>query len=123
MASPKFDITGTVYRIPPPRQAGEKSYASFVVEIDRDTKYPQFVPFDCKDEIAGKVQEGDEVTVSFNLRGREWTNPSTGDVKFFGSLQAWKVDVVRRAAPVPPPAPNGGGWGAGPGGPSDDLPF
>jgi hypothetical protein len=31
------------------------------------------------------------MTVSFNLRGREWTSPK-GEVKYFNSLEAWKIE-------------------------------
>ena len=32
----------------------------------------------------------DRVDISYNLRGREWTNPQ-GEVKVFNSIEAWKV--------------------------------
>lgn len=122
MASPKFDIAGTVYDIPPPRDG---KYHSIVVEIEKDGKYPQTVPFDCKAEIAAKLGIGDEVIVSFNLRGRKWTKPGTGEVKYFGSVQAWKVEITKRGDQdhAPPPPPNGGGWGAAPDGEEDPIPF
>lgn len=121
MASPKLEISGVIHAIPTPRKDKKgNSYPSIVVETDRDGKYPQMVPFDVKPEIVAKVAVGDEVNVSFNLRGREWTDPATGETKFFGSVQAWKVDVTKRADAVPPPEPNGGGWGEPP---PDDIPF
>jgi hypothetical protein len=120
MASPKFEIAGTVYAKPPPRDG---RFYSFVVKTEADSKYPQHVPFDCKEEIAAKVQVGDEVTVSFNLRGREWKNERTGEIKFFGGVQAWRVDVTKHAGAQPPPEPNGGGWGGSPPSDADDLPF
>ena len=42
--------------------------------------------------------EGQEVEVSFNLRGREWKSPQ-GDVKYFNTLNAFKLDTIG-AAPV-----------------------
>jgi translation initiation factor IF-3 len=33
------------------------------------------------------------VKVFINLRGREWTSPE-GVVKYFNSIQGWKVDVL-----------------------------
>lgn len=123
MASPKFEIDGVVHAIPTPRRdkkGGE--YPTVVVQIDRDGKYPQTVPFDVKPEIVRTLGVGDEVKVSFNLRGREWTDPKTGEVKTFGSVQAWKVDITKRADSAgPPPEPNGGSWGPGPD--DEQLPF
>ena len=31
------------------------------------------------------------MTVSFNLRGREWTSPK-GEIKYFNSLEAWRIE-------------------------------
>lgn len=116
--SDKFEITGTVHAIPPPRTtAGGKSFGSFVLLVE-DGKYPQHIPFDAKDDVLAKIGEGDEVRVAFNVRGREWNDPK-GGVKYFGSLAAWKVEVTKRGDVRPPPAPNGGGWGA----PDSDIPF
>jgi hypothetical protein len=36
---------------------------------------------------------GQTVEVSINLRGREWTSP-TGEVKYFNTLEAWKIEVA-----------------------------
>lgn len=40
----------------------------------------------CNDKY-DKVRRGDNVTVSFNLRGREWKG------RYFPSLQGWKISV------------------------------
>ena len=37
------------------------------------------------------VQPGENITVHFNLRGREWTSPQ-GEIKYFNTLEAWKID-------------------------------
>jgi len=63
--------------------------------------------------------------VSFNLKGRKWTDPK-GEVKYFNSLQAWKVDSASGASAAgpegaPPPAEEPG-WVAD-NAEEDDLPF
>jgi hypothetical protein len=35
----------------------------------------------------------DQIEVSFNLRGREWTSPQ-GEVKYFNTLEAWRIEKV-----------------------------
>jgi hypothetical protein len=35
----------------------------------------------------------EQVEVSFNLRGREWTSPQ-GEVKYFNTLEAWRIERV-----------------------------
>jgi hypothetical protein len=34
---------------------------------------------------------GNQLEVSFNLRGREWTSPA-GEVKYFNTLEAWRLE-------------------------------
>jgi hypothetical protein len=36
-------------------------------------------------------QLGNQVEVSFNLRGKSWTNPQ-GEVKYFNTLEAWRLE-------------------------------
>jgi len=54
-------------------------------------------------ELLDPFEVGQDVEVFFDLRGREWTNPQ-GEVKYFNSLQAWKLVSEQNA--VNPPAPN-----------------
>jgi hypothetical protein len=69
----------------------------FVI-TDDSSQYPQHISFQLtqdKCSLLDPVNIGDEITIAFNLRGREWTSPQ-GEVKYFNSLEAWKID--RRAA-------------------------
>lgn len=43
--------------------------------------------------------EGQEVEVSFALRGREWTNEN-GDVRVFNTLNGFRVEGGSAPAPV-----------------------
>jgi hypothetical protein len=64
------------------------------VLLDDSSQYPQFISFQLtqdKCSLIDSVNVGDEITVSFNLRGREWTSPK-GEVKYFNSLEAWKIE-------------------------------
>lgn len=44
-----------------------------------------------KCSILDQYQEGDNVDVSINIRGREWINPQ-GEAKYFNTIQAWRID-------------------------------
>jgi len=71
----------------------------FVV-TDTASQYTQHVSFQLTQDrtsLLDNVNEGDKITVSFNLRGREWTSPQ-GEVKYFNTLEAWKIEVVEKAA-------------------------
>jgi single-stranded DNA-binding protein len=37
---------------------------------------------------------GDQVSIEFSLRGREWRSPS-GEVKYFNSLDVWRLEPAR----------------------------
>lgn len=71
----------------------------FVLETEGHTQYPQLIPLEFQQEKAGlldKYQVGQEVSVDFNLKGRQWTN-TQGEVKTFLTLQAWKIEAVNGA--------------------------
>ena len=73
----------------------------FVVEYSENPQYPEFVKFEFiqeKCELLDNYADGDEVEISFNLKGRKWTDPQ-GTVKYFNTLQAWKIDKKSDAAP------------------------
>lgn len=117
-----YSATGHVVTIGDVRVFSEKfSKRDFVLEID-DGKYPQTVEFQCcndKAQLLDTVTAGDRVTVDFNLRGRQWTSPN-GDVRYFNSLDVWKLEREQAANAIPgdaapveqQPMPN-----------DDDLPF
>ncbi len=78
-----------------------------VVTVD-DEKYPQHIMVEFvqdKTELLDKFAIGDAVIISINLRGREWTNPQ-GEVKYFNSIQGWRVvkdgDAVNSKPSAPP---------------------
>src|SRR4051812_17998868 len=65
----------------------------FVLE-DNSSQYPQFISFQLtqdKCNLLDNIQQGDTVTVHFNIRGREWKSPQ-GEIKYFNTLEAWKLD-------------------------------
>lgn len=75
----------------------------FVIEFAENPQYPEFVQFELiqdKCSLLDSFKAGDDVDVYFNLKGRKWTNPQ-GQVKYFNSLQAWKLEGGNQgAAPV-----------------------
>lgn len=101
----------------------------FVVEFAENPQYPEFVKFELiqdKCDLLDSMKAGDMVNVSFNLKGRKWTDPQ-GQVKYFNSLQAWRITPEQASAPAsggtppPPAAADEPEWLAS--GEDDDLPF
>lgn len=49
-------------------------------------------------ELVDKFKVGEEVEVTFFINGKEWTNPKDGSVRYFNSLDAWKIDYAGKHA-------------------------
>ena len=65
----------------------------FVATIEPTSPYPQHVCFQLTQDKCGVLdmyQVGDMIDISFNLRGREWTNPQ-GETKYFNTIEAWFI--------------------------------
>lgn len=127
-----FKLTGTLKVIYPTVQVTEKfSKREFVIS-DTSSMYPQDIIFQATQDKCSMLdgfQTGEQVEVSFNLRGREWTNPQ-GEVKYFNSLDAWRIEKVGQGMPAGGPSPMDIGSTVAPAStPSiesnedDDLPF
>ena len=86
--------------------------------ITTQEQYPQDVKLECvKDKISmlDGLSEGDDVDVSFNVRGNEYNG------RYFVNLQAWRIEKSG-AAPAPTPeAPDTALEPLAEG--EDDLPF
>jgi hypothetical protein len=103
-----FKLTGTVKLINETQQVTEKfSKREFVVS-ETSSMYPQDILFQAtqdKCSILDNVKENDQIEVSFNLRGREWTSP-TGEVKYFNSLEAWRIEKAGQGTTIPQDGPS-----------------
>ena len=69
----------------------------FVLLIAENPEYPEHVKFELiqdKCNLLDGLEAYAEITVHFNLKGREWTDNS-GGAKYFTSLQAWKIEAVK----------------------------
>ena len=90
--SETYEFTGRVVHIGDVQEFGSNGfYKRDLVLNDEADKYPQEVCFECAKkaaDAAGDLEKGDRVTVSFDLRGREWKG------RWFSSLNAWKVAKV-----------------------------
>lgn len=67
----------------------------FVVITDLNSQYPQYISFQLSQDkcpLLDSFEEGDEIKVHFNLRGREWNGPQ--GLRYFNSLDAWRLEKV-----------------------------
>lgn len=93
-----MDVTG-ILKLKQETQQIKDSFKKreFVLTIDQTSQYPQHITFQLtqdKTSIIDGYNVGEEIKVSFNLRGREWTSPQ-GDVKYFNTIDAWRIERVQ----------------------------
>lgn len=111
-----MEYTGTIKRIGTTQVVSDKFRKRDLVLTDNAATYPQSIIFELHQDrvdLADPFKPGDEVTVKFNLKGRDWTNPQ-GETKTFNTLQAWaivKIEGEKFKGETITPTPD------------DDLPF
>ena len=96
-----FKLSGIVKVVNPTVQVSEKFAKREFVVTDASSMYPQDIMFQStqdKCSLLDNIQVNEQVEVSFNLRGREWTSPQ-GEVKYFNTLEAWRIEKVGQAMP------------------------
>ena len=74
-----------------------ESFSKREFKVVTDETYPNTFKIQVtKDKctLLDKFKAGDEVNVSCNLNGRDWTNPTTQIVSNFVSLDAWRIEAV-----------------------------
>lgn len=84
-----FEVIGKLHRVFPTEQKSASFQArEFVLEVP-DGNYPQLIKFQAVQErcnILDNYNEGDQIKVSFDLRGREWNG------KYLTNLNAWRFE-------------------------------
>lgn len=105
-------------------QVFDSGFMKQEIVVETEDKYPQLIPIEFikdKTNLLQDVTEGTKVSVSINIRGREWTSPK-GDVKHFLSLEGWRIDAEHQAE-VAQPNPAQAVASQAPVMPKGDLPF
>lgn len=75
----------------------------FVIEIAEEingntyTNYGKFQLVQAKCDILDRFNEGDNVKVSFNIKGSRWEKD--GKVQFMSNLDAWRIEAVGSTNP------------------------
>ena len=74
--------------------------------VSTDETYPQSILIEFVQDKCGildNYKAGESVTVSINIKGREWVSPQ-GEVKYFNSIHGWKIARdAQQATPAPAP--------------------
>ncbi len=85
-------------------QKFESGFRKRELVLTTEEQYPQhllieFIQDRC--DLLDSFEVGQKVTISINLRGREWTNPE-GIVKYFNSIQGWRIEQFNQDVPQQP---------------------
>jgi hypothetical protein len=122
-----MEIKGKVHEIGALQQVSETfKKRDLIIEYAENPTYPEYIRFEAlqdKTALFDSLKQGDDVEVSFNLRGRPWTDKA-GKTSYFNSLVVWRINALTNsaaAAATPayaPPADLNSAPGE-----DDDLPF
>ena len=69
--------------------------------VSTDEQYPQTLSIEFiqdKTDMLNKFEIGQNVKVGINLRGREWENPQTKEIKYFNSIQGWRIELLENSS-------------------------
>ncbi len=93
-----YDLTGKVKLVQDAQTFGSGFTKREMVVIVEDGKYPQEINLEFiqdKVSLLDQIEVGQEVTVTFDIRGREYNG------RYFNNLQGWKIQANGAAAPAP----------------------
>lgn len=98
-----FEIIGNLKVKGETTAVSEKfSKREFVLMTDTSTQYPQYISLQLTQDkcaLLDNFSVGDEMKVSFNLRGREWNGPQ--GLRYFNSLEAWRLEKSNASSSAP----------------------
>lgn len=114
-------ITGRIHKITPVQEITGKSGKTFakrtlVLDAARydthtgEKKYDNYPSFEFSGDgmkILDNFKEGDAVTVSYDINGREFEDPETHEIRYFNTIRGYKVErygdveAKTQQAPVP----------------------
>lgn len=125
-----MEVVGKIKFIDTTKEVGSSGFKKRDIVVITDEQYPQdiimqFVQDKC--DVLDKFKVGEKVTISINIRGRMWTDP-TGKEVYFNTLQGWMIKhdgttTAPETAPVTQFAPANKMGDFLPGEDADDLPF
>ena len=111
-----LQVTGKIVVIEPTNVVSDKfKKREFILSIEENingniyTNYAKMQLVQQKCDMMDKFKEGDNVTVSFNIKGNKWEKD--GKVNYITNLDAWKIENAATPS-APTQAPE-----------NDDLPF
>jgi|TARA_B100001059_G_scaffold227415_1_gene257176 hypothetical protein len=103
-----MEVQGKIKLIGETQEFGSNGFRKREVVVTTAEQYPQSIMVEFvqdKTDLLNNFSVGQDVKISINLRGREWTNPQ-GEVKYFNSIQGWRIEnMTTSGSPDMPPMP------------------
>lgn len=104
-----MEVQGKIKMIDETKTYGNNGFRKREMVVTTEEQYPQHILIEFiqdKTDLLDKFKVGQNVKVSINLRGREWTNPQ-GETKYFNSLNGWRIESLEQSVsqdmpPMPP---------------------
>jgi hypothetical protein len=95
-----YELSGKIKLIQDPKTFDSGFTKREMVVTVEDGKYPQDINLEFvqdKAALLDNLQPGQEVKVTFDIRGREYNG------RYFNNLQGWRIEVLGGAEEPPPP--------------------
>lgn len=98
-----MELQGTIKFIGQTEQVSQTfQKRDVVIMTEESSQYPQpilvqFTQAKC-DEL-NTYQVGQQATISINLRGKEYQDKQTGQLKYFNTIQGWRITQPQAQAP------------------------
>jgi hypothetical protein len=103
-----MEVQGKIKLIGETQEFGSNGFRKREIVVTTAEQYPQSIMVEFvqdKTDLLNNFSVGQDVKISINLRGREWTNPQ-GEVKYFNSIQGWRIENMSTSgSPDMPPMP------------------
>ncbi len=105
-----MEVQGRIKMIGETQTFGSNGFRKREIVVTTEEQYPQHIMVEFvqdKTDLLNNYQEGQQVKININLRGREWVNPQ-GETKYFNSIQGWRIEALQSepaAGNVPPVPP------------------
>jgi hypothetical protein len=104
-----MELQGKIKKIDETKTFGNNGFRKREMVITTEEQYPQHILIEFvqdKTDLLNSYKVGQNVKVSINIRGREWTNPQ-GEVKYFNSITGWRIENIDQSVsgdmpPMPP---------------------
>lgn len=104
-----MQVTGRIKMIGQTQEVSQ-TFRKRELVVTTEEQYPQYILIEFhqdKCDVLNSYQVDQQVTVDFNLRGREWVNPQ-GETKYFNTIQGWRINAVGQPVQQPVQQPQQG---------------